>query len=104
MKLPAMLTYLRAMGMTEIVFAFLVYLLLFGAKGIPSFARTMGKAVREFRSATDQIQREILSTTDDIRKDVNDVRNSMDPMNSVPKRPSDAPKADQPPTDSPKTK
>lgn len=95
------LTYLRAMGMTEIVFVFLIYLLLFGAKGIPSFARTMGKAVREFRSATDQIQREILSTTDDIRKDVNHVRNSMDPMNSVPKKPASAPKTDQPQGDAP---
>jgi sec-independent protein translocase protein TatA len=89
------------MGMTEIVFVFLIYLLLFGAKGIPSFARTMGKAVREFRSATDQIQREILSTTDDIRKDVNQVRNSMDPMNSVPKKPAAAPKADQPQNEAP---
>ena len=96
------LTYLRAMGMTEIVFVFLIYLLLFGAKGIPSFARTMGKAVREFRSATDQIQREILSTTDDIRKDVNQVRNSMDPMNSVPKKPVSTPKADQPQNEAPK--
>ncbi len=84
------------MGMTEIVFIFLIYLLLFGAKGIPSFARTMGKAVREFRSATDQIQREILSTSDDIRKDINEVRNSVDPMNSVPKKPTSAPKPDQP--------
>jgi sec-independent protein translocase protein TatA len=94
------LPYLRAMGMTEIVFAFLVYLLLFGAKGIPSFARTMGKAVREFRSATDQIQREILSTSDDIRKDINQVRNHVDPMNSVPKKPT--PKTDQPQDEAPK--
>tara|TARA_B100000963_G_scaffold355029_1_gene372533 strand:+ start:1890 stop:2198 length:309 start_codon:yes stop_codon:yes gene_type:complete len=100
--MPARVTYLRRMGMTEIVFAFLIYLLLFGAKGIPSFARTMGKAVREFRSATDQIQREILSTTDDIRKDVNQVRNSMNPMKSAPKRPSDARKADESPADAPK--
>ena len=93
------------MGMTEIVFIFLIYLLLFGAKGIPSFARTMGKAVREFRSATDQIQREILSTTDDIRKDVNDVRNSVnrtvDPMNCAPKPPTSADKTTEKPTQKP---
>jgi len=93
------------MGMTEIVFIFLIYLLLFGAKGIPSFARTMGKAVREFRSATDQIQREILSTTDDIRKDVNDVRNSVnrtvDPMNSAPKPPSATGETTEKPTQKP---
>ncbi|MDA0912778.1 MAG: twin-arginine translocase TatA/TatE family subunit [Bacteroidetes bacterium] len=84
------------MGVTEIVFIFLIYLLLFGSKGIPSFARTMGKAVREFRSATDQIQREILSTSDDIRKDVNHMRDSVDPLNSVPHKPQPKSKNDQP--------
>ena len=49
------------MGATEIVFIFVVYLLLFGAKGIPSLAKTMGEAVRTFRSATEDIQREILA-------------------------------------------
>ncbi|MFZ8835968.1 MAG: Sec-independent protein translocase subunit TatA/TatB [Flavobacteriales bacterium] len=85
------------MGVTEIVFIFLIYLLLFGSKGIPSFARTMGKAVREFRSATDQIQREILSTSDDIRKDVHRTRTAVDPHNTVPHDPHTSPKTD--PTD-----
>lgn len=49
------------MGATELVFIFVVYLLLFGAKGIPSLAKTMGEAVRTFRNATEDIQREILA-------------------------------------------
>jgi len=49
------------MGATEIIFIFAVYLLLFGSKGIPSLAKTMGQAVRTFRNATEDIQREILS-------------------------------------------
>jgi|TARA_B110000858_G_C17600200_1_gene379762 sec-independent protein translocase protein TatA len=57
------------MGTTEIIFIFVIYLLLFGAKGIPSLAKTMGEGVRHFRSATDDIQREILKGTDDIKKD-----------------------------------
>ena len=48
------------MGATEVIFIFAVYLLLFGAKGIPSLAKTMGQAVRTFRNATEDIQREIL--------------------------------------------
>lgn len=64
------------MGTTEIIFILLIYLLLFGAKGMPSLARTLGSAVRQFRSATDEIQREILST---------------DPMKPRP-RPQPAPK------------
>ncbi len=57
------------MGVTEIVIIFLIYLLLFGAKGIPSLAKSLGEGVRHFRSATDEIQREILDTKNDIKTD-----------------------------------
>ncbi|PCJ80142.1 MAG: sec-independent translocation protein MttA [Bacteroidetes bacterium] len=57
------------MGSTEIIFIFVIYLLLFGAKGIPSLAKTMGEGMRHFRSATDDIQREILKGTDDLKSD-----------------------------------
>lgn len=62
------------MGATEIIFIFAVYLLLFGAKGIPSLAQTMGQAVRTFRNATEDIQREILANDDTPRRDFNNVR------------------------------
>lgn len=62
------------MGSTEIVFVFLIYLLLFGAKGIPSLAKTMGEGVRHFRSATDDIQREMLKTSNDIKSDFREVK------------------------------
>ncbi len=57
------------MGTTEIIFIFVIYLLLFGSKGLPSLAKTMGDGIRHFRSATDEIQREILKGTDDISRD-----------------------------------
>jgi sec-independent protein translocase protein TatA len=57
------------MGTTEIIFIFVIYLLLFGAKGIPSLAQTMGNGIRHFRSATDDIQREIMKGTNDIKSD-----------------------------------
>lgn len=66
------------MGGTEIVFVFLIYLLLFGAKGIPSLAKSLGEGVRHFRSATDEIQREILKSTDDIKTDFRDVTKKME--------------------------
>lgn len=62
------------MGATEIVFVFVIYLLFFGAKGIPSLAKTLGEGVRHFRSATDEIQREILDTGNEIKKDVREVK------------------------------
>lgn len=66
------------MGGTEIVFVFLIYLLLFGAKGIQSLAKSLGEGVRHFRSATDEIQREILKSTDDIKTDFRDVTKKME--------------------------
>lgn len=74
------------MGATEIAFIFLIYLLLFGAKGIPSMARTMGSTVRQFRQATDEIQREILSGTEGVRNEVNKVRDAANPMSKKPQK------------------
>ena len=74
------------MGATEIAFIFLIYLLLFGAKGIPSMARTMGATVRQFRQATDEIQREILSGTEGVRNEVNTVRDAANPMSKKPQK------------------
>ena len=65
------------MGTTEIVFVLVVYLLLFGAKGIPSLAKSMGEGIRHFRSATDEIQREILKSSNEIKTDFRDAQNSM---------------------------
>jgi sec-independent protein translocase protein TatA len=59
------------MGATEIIFIFVIYLLLFGAKGIPTLAQTMGKAVRQFREASSDIQREILNSSQEIQREVN---------------------------------
>lgn len=40
-------------GMWEILFIFLIVLLLFGAKKLPEVARGMGKAMNEFKKAKD---------------------------------------------------
>lgn len=56
------------MGAMEIVIIFLIYLLFFGAKGIPNLARTLGKGMRQFREATGDIQREIMDSANDIKK------------------------------------
>lgn len=65
------------MGATEILFIFVVYLLLFGAKGVPSLARTLGKAVHQFRQASSDIQREILDSSKDIQTGVRNIEKSV---------------------------
>lgn len=43
----------------------------FGAKGIPTLAQTLGKAVYQFRNATKDVQDEIMKGANDIRKQTN---------------------------------
>ena len=50
-------------GPLEIILVFLVILLIFGAKRIPEIARGMGRGIREFKDATNDIKREL--TVDD---------------------------------------
>jgi len=64
------------MSAGEILLILFIYLLLFGAKGLPSIAQTLGKAVYQFRNATKDVQEEILKSANEIRKEaVNNVNN-----------------------------
>lgn len=63
---------------SEIVVVFLAVLLLFGAKSIPDMARMLGKGMREFRKATDEIQREFNNSTSDIKREIEQTTQSID--------------------------
>lgn len=56
------------MSAGEIILIFIVYLLLFGAKGLPSLAQTLGKAVYQFRNAAGEVQREIMNGVNEVKK------------------------------------
>ena len=47
---------LAMLGTTEVVVVVLVVLVLFGAKKIPEFARGLGKGLKEFKKAKDDIK------------------------------------------------
>ena len=51
-----------------------VYLLFFGAKGIPSLAQTLGKAMYQFRNATKDVQDEILKGASEVKKQTSALR------------------------------
>lgn len=42
----------------ELLVVLLFVLLFFGSKGVPEVARTMGRALRQFRDASAEVQRE----------------------------------------------
>lgn len=46
-------------GATEVILILFAVLLLFGSKKIPEVARAMGKGIREFQKATDEIKKEL---------------------------------------------
>lgn len=48
----------------------LIAVMFFGKKGIPNVARTLGKGIRQFRDASQDIQRDILNSTRDIQDEV----------------------------------
>ena len=52
-------TPMGSLGPFEIIAILLVVLLLFGAKRIPEIARGLGKGIREFKDATNEIKQEL---------------------------------------------
>jgi sec-independent protein translocase protein TatA len=61
----------------EIIVILLVVLLLFGSKKIPEFARGIGKGMREFRKATEDIKKEINEETSELEKDIKKMKDNI---------------------------
>jgi len=57
----------------EIVILALAVLILFGSKKIPEMARGLGKGMREFRKAADDIKRELNQNAPDIKSGLEDI-------------------------------
>ena len=68
-----MTNYLLFISGGEIVLVMILALLFFGSKAIPDIARTLGKGMREFKKATNEIKRELDTHTSDMKGDLNDV-------------------------------
>ena len=60
---------------SEILIVLLFVLLLFGSSKIPEVARMLGKGMREFRRATDEIKREINSEVHEFNDDIKKLKN-----------------------------
>ncbi len=61
----------------EIVILGLAVLLLFGSKKIPEMAKGLGKGMREFRKAADDIKRELNDAAPEITDELKDMGNSI---------------------------
>ncbi len=61
----------------EIFIILVVVLVLFGAKKIPEIAKGLGKGMREFRKATDDIKKELSDSSSDIINNIKDMKNTL---------------------------
>lgn len=70
-------------GTPELLFILLAVLLLFGGNKLPEVARGLGKGIREFQDASDQVKREI-------HKNINEVKANLEESieNETPAEPS----------------
>jgi len=70
-----MLTHFLFISGSEIFIILLVVLLLFGSKKIPDVAKGLGKGIREFRRATDEIKKEI--SDNEITKGIKEIKDNV---------------------------
>jgi len=72
-----MLSILLFISGGEIFIILLFILIFFGSDKIPEFTRLMGKGVREFKKATDDIKREFDTNTSGIMNDIRSIQNNL---------------------------
>jgi sec-independent protein translocase protein TatA len=63
--------FLSDISGTEVLVIFLFILIFFGSKSIPTMARTFGRAMREIRNASADLQNEIKKSGLDVKSDLN---------------------------------
>ena len=54
------------LGTGELIFIFLIILLLFGAKRLPDLAKGLGKGIKEFKSAVETGKKEIIDAKENL--------------------------------------
>ncbi|MBN2415925.1 twin-arginine translocase TatA/TatE family subunit [bacterium] len=54
-----------SLGVPELLIIFFLIVLLFGAKKLPELAKGLGKGIREFKKASNQIDDEVREIADD---------------------------------------
>jgi sec-independent protein translocase protein TatA len=56
-------------GPTELIVLLVIALLIFGPKRLPAIGNSLGKAIREFRSAGKEIQKDIVESIEEDESD-----------------------------------
>src|SRR5436190_8971110 len=77
--------YMGPFGFQEIIFIFIAALLIFGPKKLPEIGKTIGKGMREFKKATDDLKsnweehlRDPESPVHDLKQTLNEVKTDLE--------------------------
>lgn len=62
------IAFIGHLGGQEMIFLFIIILLLFGAKKLPELARGVGKSMGEFKKAREEFEREITRSEDEVSR------------------------------------
>lgn len=63
----------------ELLLIMMVVLMFFGSKGIPGIARTLGRAMRQVRDASAEVQREIQRGANEVKQGYEEQRRTFIP-------------------------
>ncbi len=67
---------LLGIGGTEWIVIGAAVLLFFGAKRIPEFAKGLGKGIREFKNAVNDVNQDVENSTKDVKKNIDSARDA----------------------------
>lgn len=67
MNTPQILAF-GPLGTPELIIIAILVLVLFGAKKLPTFARSLGKSMGEFKKAKDEFERELHQAQDEAER------------------------------------
>jgi TatA/E family protein of Tat protein translocase len=89
-----------SIGLPELILIFVIALLLFGPKKLPDIGRTVGKALSEFRRASNDLKRSLEEevAADELRRIRSDLRDVASPVTVPAAGPVEQPAAATEPT------
>jgi len=70
-----------SLGVPEILIILLIALIIFGPSRLPELGQSLGKAIREFKKSSQEIQKEIeegVGLNEDAKKELNETLNLKD--------------------------
>lgn len=93
------------LGMQELIVIFVIALLVFGPRKLPELGRSLGKGLREFKRATNEmkatwddqmrdVENEVRSTGNEIRNVGRDMKKSLEEPPARPSQTTSTPKTD----------